>query len=218
MNFRKNLFYKFLENTLQPYVLSLIKEVNGTENIPKTGPFVVVANHESYIDPLLVKGYLSRDYRINVYYLTKIEAFDNPFKKYFFDSVGSIPVDRGAKDEDVLKGAVDVLKQNGIIGIFPEGTRSRDGKLHKGKTGAVRLALAAKCKILPIGINNTYELWPPNQKLPKRRKEVVVNIGKPISLDKYYDTPVTKELLRGLTDMVMAEIGKLCGQEYKVED
>ena len=214
MAFKRKLIYRFGKALLKPYVFHIIKSINNFENVPTEYPFIIVANHESYIDPVIIKEIFESYRKKCVFYLTKIESYNSPIKRYFFNSVGTIPLDRQKKDIQALNSAVEKLSEGEIIGLFPEGTRSRDGKLHTGKTGAVRLALIAKCPMLPIGIKNSYELWPPKKKLPSLKKIVIVNVGKPISLEEYYGKEVTKELLRKLTDDVMVEIGKLCGEEY----
>ena len=206
-----NLRYKLFASWLIPITLSFVKKIEGLENVPEGG-FVIAANHESYIDPLIIKALFDRNFGRVAYYLTKKEAYSNRFKKVFFDAVGTIPVDRQNHDAGALDEAVKKLKSGGIIGVFPEGTRSRDGKLHKGRTGAVRLALAANCPILPVGINDTFELWPPQKKLPMLKKEAVIKIGKPITFNT--NEEATKELLRSLTKQVMMEISKLSGQKY----
>ena len=219
MKMKHKIIYRFLEIITRPYTLGLINGIKGLDNVPKKGGFIIVANHESYLDPPIIKAMIDKYFKRIVYYLTKKEAYDKFFKKLFFDIVGTISVDRQKGDITALNEAIKTLKEGGIIGIFPEGTRSRDGKLHKGKTGAVRIALAAKYPIIPIGIQGTYELWPPHQKLPKRKKKVIISIGKPISLEKYYNQRVTKELLREVTDkIIMPEIAKLSNQIYDPKD
>ena len=205
---------KLFASWLIPITLSFVKEVEGLENAPEGG-FVIAANHESYIDPLIIKALFDRNFSRIVFYLTKKEAYGSLLKKFFFDSVGTIPVDRQKRDDGALEEAVKNLKSGGIAGVFPEGTRSKDGKLHKGKTGAVRLALAAQCPILPIGISNTFELWPPQKKFPRLEKEAVIKIGKPITINLH--EIATKEVLRSLTNNLMQKISELSGQEY-VED
>src|SRR3989344_424973 len=210
-----NLRYKLFASWLIPITLSFVKKIEGLENVPESG-VVIAANHESYIDPLIIKALFDRNFGRVAYYLTKKDVYSNPLKKFFFDSVGTIPVDRQKHDASALEEAVKKLKSGGIIGVFPEGTRSRDGKLHKGRTGAVRLALAANCPILPVGISDTFELWPPQKKLPRLKKEAVIKIGKPVTFNIHEEA--TKELLRSLTKEVMIEISKLSGQEYAEDE
>lgn len=210
----KTLRYKLVGAPLIPFTMHFVKQINGLENVPENGKFVVVANHESYIDPPIIKAIFDRNFNVVVHFLTKKEAYNNLFKNFFFESVGTIKVNRGKKDDDAIKLAVKKIKHGFPIGIFPEGTRSKDGNLHRGKTGAVRIALLAKCPIIPVGINNTYELWPPNRKFPKYKKEVVVNIGKPINLSKYHNKKISKKLLRKITDEIMIEISNLSNQKY----
>ena len=100
------------------------------------------------------------------------------------------------------------------MGIFPEGKRSLDGKIQKGKTGVVRIALGGRVPIIPMGITGAFEIMPIGKGIPKLKKSVKLKIGKPIYLDKYYKRKITKKLLRNITDEVMKEIAKLSGQRY----
>lgn len=194
--------------------LWLVTGIEGIGNVPNKRPFIIVANHASYLDPPIIKSIFDRYFGIIVVYLAKKEIYNNFAKKYFFNSSGTIPVDRQKGGKIALDAAIAKLKEGEVIGLFPEGTRSRDGKLHPGKTGAARLALSARCPIIPVGIINSYELWPPNKKLPKLRKMVVVKIGKPFTLDEYYKKRVTNELLHKITNGIMLRISRLSGQEY----
>lgn len=205
--------YRIMKLVLQPAVLSLVKEIEGIENVPGP-PFVIAANHISYMDPVIVKAVFSARFGWKVFYLAKKEMFQNPFKRFFFENIGTIPVDRNGKGDAAIESAARKIKEKDLIGIFPEGTRSLDGKLHRGRTGAVRIALKVKCPILPVGILNTLELWPRGRKLPRFRKIAVLRIGNPIRLDEYYRKRITKKLLREITDEVMLEISGLTGQEY----
>lgn len=211
---KHKLNYRFFSSFLVPFFLAFVKEIKGMDNVPHKVPYVIVVNHASYIDPGIIKAIFDRHFKKIVFYLTKKEVYNNFLKKFFFESAGTIQVDRQKHRNVALDAALKKLKEGEIIGLFPEGTRSRDGKLHQGKTGAVRLALFAKCPILPIGIKNTYELWPPHKKLPKFKKIVVVNIGKPIILDKFYNKKISKKLLDNITEDMMKTISKLSGQEY----
>ena len=210
----QKLFYRAAKFFLGPISLWFVAGIKGFDNIPNKGPFVIVANHSSYIDPVIIKVIFEKYFNKIVYYLSKKEVYNNFLKRFIFVSSSTIPVDREKPGKVTLDAALIKLREGNIIGLFPEGTRSRDGKLHRGKTGAVRLALAAKCAVLPIGIKNSYEIWPRSKLLPKFKKGIEVNIGKPISLEKYYKKRVTKTMLRQITKKIMLEVGKLSGQEY----
>ncbi|MDP6648233.1 MAG: lysophospholipid acyltransferase family protein [Candidatus Woesearchaeota archaeon] len=189
----------------------VIKEVKGLDNIPKNG-CIVASNHTSYLDPPLLGSYIATKLRIKVHYLGKEELFKSFIGKILHKSVETIPIDTTGKHKSWLSGASKYIKKKEIIGIFPEGGRSRDGKLQRGKTGVVRLALTTKSPVVPMGIKGTYELWPVHKKLFKIKKIVKVNIGKPIYFDRHYKRKITKKLLRKLTKKLMMEIARLSGQ------
>ena len=210
----RKLFQSFVQITLGNIVLLFVKNIKGAESIPQKGPFIVVANHASYIDPAISKALFDRKRGIVIYYLAKKEVFNNIFMKFFFESAGTIPVDREKKGKIALDCAISELKKGNVIGLFPEGTRTIDGKLHKGKTGAARLALSSRCPILPIGFVNSYELWPRTKMLPRFKRAIIVNIGKPFTLEKYYKRKITKKLLDEATDEIMLKIRELSGQDY----
>ena len=185
-----------------------VKEIRGMENIPKEG-CIIASNHVSYLDPSILGFTVSQKLNKKVHYLAKIELFRSFFSRAVHKLFEAIPVDRTSKSTLWIKEAKKYLRIGEVIGFFPEGFRSSDNKLKKGKTGAVRLALAAKAPIVPVGITGTYDLWPINKKFPKIKKIVRINIGKPIYYGKYYKKKITKSLLRELTNNLMSEIGKL---------
>ena len=190
-----------------------IKEVKGLDNIPKKG-CIVASNHTSYLDPPMLGSYIATKLRIKVHYLGKEELFKNFIGKILYKSFETIPIDTTGKHKSWLRCALKYIKKKEIIGIFPEGGRSCDGTIQRGKTGAVRLALAAKSPIVPVGIKGTYRIWPVHKKLFKMKKIAKVNIGKPIYFDRYYKRKITKKLLRQLTDKLMRDIAKLSGQRH----
>ena len=206
--------YPIAKIILPPIFNIWITEINGLENIPKNGPFIIAANHESYMDHLIIVKTFVVHLNKKIHFLAKKEHFNNRLKSLWHRWAGAIPLDRDARGTETLKWAIEALKHGKIIGIHPEGTRSLTGKLQKGKTGAVRLALAAKVPIIPIGLIGTFEILPKGKYIPKL-KRATMNIGKPLYLDKYYNKKITKRLLRGITDDIMKEIAKLCNQEYK---
>ena len=210
----KNLSESFIYGVFCNIFCSLfVKEVNGIENIPK-GAVILASNHSSYLDiPSLSLGVYHLTKR-KVRYIAKKELFYNPLMRYILEIGRAIPVDRSKKDENVFEEAIKFLKKREVIVIYPEGTRTLTGKIQKGKTGVARLALWAKVPVVPVGIKGTFELMPSGRILPKFKKSIIVNIGKPIYFDKYHSKKVTKKLIRGITDTVMKNIANLAGQEY----
>jgi 1-acyl-sn-glycerol-3-phosphate acyltransferase len=128
-----------------------------------------------------------------------------------------IPIDRegGEKAQVALDAAENVLQRGELFGIFPEGTRSRDGMLYKGKTGAARLAIKLDCPIFPVGIVGTREIQPPDAKLPRVGGRVSITIGKPITPARYAQRSDDHLVLREMTDEVMFEIQSMTGQQYR---
>ena len=128
-----------------------------------------------------------------------------------------IPIDRegGEKAQAALNAAENVLQRGELFGIFPEGTRSRDGMLYKGKTGAARLAIKLDCPIFPVGIIGTREIQPPDAKVPRVGGHVKITIGKPILPERYAQRSDDHLVLREMTDEVMFEIQSMTGQQYR---
>jgi 1-acyl-sn-glycerol-3-phosphate acyltransferase len=195
-------------------VLRLIfrPKAKGLENIPKDGPAILVANHQSFLDdlllPLVVPGR-------KVVFLAKADYFDKWYLRWFFKGANVIPVRRESHSasEDALRAGVKALGENKLVGIFPEGTRSPDGRLYRGKTGVARMALEARVPVIPVAISGTYELMPYDRKVPKAGR-VQLRFGKPLRFDRHYETPADRFVLRSVTDEIMYEIMLLSGQEY----
>ncbi len=153
----------------------------------------------------------------NISFVGKSEYLDSWKTRKLFPALGMIPIHRGGgeKSNIALDAAEQVLHRGELFGIFPEGTRSRDGMLYKGKTGAARLALKIGCPIFPVGIVGTKEIQPPDAKLPKLGGHVSITIGKPVSPDRYAHRSDDHLLLREMTDEVMFEIQSITGQQYR---
>ena len=148
--------YLITKLTIIPLVKLWVGKVNCIENLPK-GAFIVAANHASYMDHLIIAGYIISHLNKKVHFLAKKEHFDNIFKKAWHTYAGAIPLDRKKGGKEALIWAVKSLKQGKIIAIHPEGTRSLTGKLQKAKTGVAKLALKAKVPVIPIGLIGTFE-------------------------------------------------------------
>ncbi|MCU0269575.1 MAG: 1-acyl-sn-glycerol-3-phosphate acyltransferase [Acidimicrobiales bacterium] len=187
-------------------------EVEGLENVPVTGPAIIAPNHVSVLDSFFVPLALPR----RITYVGKAEYMDSWKTKYLFPAMGMIPIDRAGGDasKGALDAAAGVLGRGELFGIYPEGTRSRSGKLHKGHTGVARLALRCRCPIVPVGLQGTVEVMPPDARLPEVFRHVRVRFGRPVDVTRYLDRLDDRLVLRQITDEVMYEIRELSGQEY----
>jgi 1-acyl-sn-glycerol-3-phosphate acyltransferase len=187
--------------------------IEGFENIPSDGPAILCPNHISFFDSVFTMVYAGRQ----ISFVGKAEYMDSWKTKYLFPALGMIPIDRsgGSKSEGALKAAEEVLQRGELFGIYPEGTRSRDGMLYKGHTGAARLALKLGCPIIPVGIIGTREIQPPDTFFPKTGLACTVKFGKPIDPLRYAERGGDHLVLREITDELMFEIRDLTGQEYR---
>ncbi len=188
--------------------------VEGLENIPATGPAIIAPNHLSVHDSTVLLGVLPRVTR----FIGKAEYVDDWQTRFAFLALGNIPVDRANPDSGAaaIDAAAAVLEAGDLFGIFPEGTRSRDGLLHKGKTGVARLALRTGAPIIPTGLIGTDEMQQPNDPITVLRfgKEVTVRFGEPMPVDRYASRPDQTLAPRQMTDDLMFEISQLSGQTY----
>lgn len=187
-------------------------EVDGTENIPARGGAIVAPNHLSVIDHFVVGAALPR----RITYVGKAEYMDSWKTRYIFPALGMIPIDRGGGSaaDRALSAAARLVESGELFGIYPEGTRSRDGDLHKGHTGVARLALRTGAPIIPTGLIGTNEVQPPDRAAPKVFACMRVRFGRPIDVSRYRDRAEDRMVLRQITDEVMYEIRGLSGQNY----
>lgn len=206
--------YSIGKRLICPIFEIYIKKVKGLENTPKDRNFIVVANHESYIDHPFIICTLVKYLNKKIHFLSKKEHFSNPIKAAWHRYAGAIPLDRQAGGKKALRWAIKALKQGKIIAIHPEGTRTLTGKLQRGRTGIARLVLAAHVPVLPMGIIDTFEILPKGKYIPKFKKGTL-NIGKLMYFNKYYNKKINKKLLREITDKVMKEIARLSKQKYE---
>jgi 1-acyl-sn-glycerol-3-phosphate acyltransferase len=186
--------------------------LEGFDLLPATGPAILCPNHVSFLDSAFLMLHVPR----NISFVGKAEYMDSWKTKYLFPAMGMIPIDRsgGDRSQAALDTAERVLARGELFGIFPEGTRSRDGILHKGRTGAARLALKVGCPIYPVGMIGTREIQPPDAKVPKLGGACTIKIGRPIDVERYRDRGDARLVLRQITDELMFEIRELTGQEY----
>jgi 1-acyl-sn-glycerol-3-phosphate acyltransferase len=184
----------------------------GLDNVPQSGPAIVCPNHISFLDSPFLMWTLPR----KLTFVGKAEYLDSWKTKYLFPAVGMIPLDRsgGEASKQALDLARQVLERGELFGIYPEGTRSRSGKLHKGHTGAARLSIETGAPIIPVGVRGTDQIQPPEAKLPRLFKACEIRFGRPILPSRYGDRADDRLVLREMTDDVMFEIRELSGQEY----
>ena len=186
--------------------------LEGFDRLPTDGPAILCPNHVSFLDSAFLMLMVPR----RISFVGKAEYMDNWKTKFLFPAMGMIPIDRSGGDRSTaaLDAAEGVLRRGELFGIFPEGTRSRDGLLYKGHTGAARLAFKVGCPIYPVGVVGTREIQPPDAKMPKLRQECSIRIGRPVRPERFkrHDEHYG---LRQMTDEVMFEIRELSGQEYR---
>jgi len=189
----------------------------GVRNVPRRGPVILAGNHLSFSDHFFGPLPVPR----KVIFLGKAEYFTGRglkglLTKAFFAGVGVIPVDRGGGEasEAALTTGLRVLAAGRVLGIYPEGTRSPDGRLYRGKTGVARLAIESQAPVVPCAMVGTFEFQPPGQLKPNRKIRPGVKFGPPLDFSQYRDRQADKETLRAVTDEIMHAIAKLSGQEY----
>jgi 1-acyl-sn-glycerol-3-phosphate acyltransferase len=206
----KAILYPFLRIVFRPWA-------EGTENVPREGPAIIAGNHLSFSDHFFGPLPLPR----KVVFLAKAEYFTGRgikglFSKGFMRGMGVIPMDRagGAASERALRTGLRLLAEGNLLGIYPEGTRTPDGRLYRGKTGVARLALEARVPVIPCAMVGTFELQPPGKILPRLQFRPGVRFGEPLDFSRYYGMESDLLVLRAVTDEIMYALMSLSGQEY----
>lgn len=210
--------YFILKNFLLGPLLRVLFRpwVRGMENIPASGAAILASNHLSFSDSI----FLPLQTRRPVVFLAKSEYFTGrglkgALTRWFFKSTGQLPIDRsgGKASEASLNTGLGVLEQGSLLGIYPEGTRSPDGRLYRGRTGIARMVLEAKVPVIPVAMIDTEKVQPIGQKMPKIRRIGIV-VGKPLDFSRFDGMEGDRIVLRAVTDEIMYELRKLSGQEY----
>jgi 1-acyl-sn-glycerol-3-phosphate acyltransferase len=205
--------YWVVKAILTPIVRLLVRvHVEGRENVPKRGPVILASNHRSFLDSIFIPMVLRR----RVTFVAKAEYFDDPKTAWFFRGCGQIPIRRegGSASERALLSATEVLEEGKVFGIYPEGTRTRDGLLHRGHTGVARLSLKCNVPIVPVGLIGSDAVQPIDAKMPRLFRHVTIRFGAPIDPARYRGREHDRMALRELTDELMYEICQLSGYEY----
>ncbi|MFF5668044.1 lysophospholipid acyltransferase family protein [Streptomyces griseofuscus] len=212
------MFYYLLKYVLLGPLLRLVfrPQIEGLDHVPATGPAIIAGNHLSFSDHFLMPAILKR----RITFLAKAEYFTGPGIKgrltaFFFRSAGQIPVDRSGKEagQAAIREGLGVLDKGELLGIYPEGTRSHDGRLYKGKVGVAVMALRAGVPVIPCAMIGTFEAQPPGRTLPRVRP-VTIRFGKPLDFSRFAGMEQQKAVLRAVTDEIMYAILTLSEQEY----
>ncbi len=212
------MFYWFLKWIAIGPLLRLVfrPETEGIENVPTEGPVILASNHLSYADWLFMPLTLSR----KVTFVAKAEYFTTPgfkgwLQRRFFSGAGQVPIDRSSGDSaaGALMSAKRILAAGDVFGIYPEGTRSHDGRLYRGKTGVARLAIETGVPVIPTGVVGTDRIAPPGKKFGRWTRPVV-RFGKPLDFSRYEGMENDRYILRSITDEIMYELMALSGREY----
>ena len=210
--------YFILKNLVLGPLLRLIFRpwVRGMENIPSNGAVILASNHLSFSDSI----FLPLQSRRPVVFLAKSEYFTGKgikgaLVRWFFKATGQLSIDRsgGKASEASLNTGLGVLSQGLVLGIYPEGTRSPDGKLYRGRTGIARMALESKVPVIPVAMIDTEKVQPIGKRFPRIRRVGIV-VGAPLDFSRFDGMEGDRIVLRAVTDEIMYELAKLSGQEY----
>jgi 1-acyl-sn-glycerol-3-phosphate acyltransferase len=211
-------FYTFMSRVVAPILRLIFRpRVEGLENVPTDGPLIVAANHLSFIDSFIIPLSIPRP----VTYVAKASYFEGKglkgrFVRWFLTTLGHVPIQRGAQRAAMgaLEQAVGIVEAGGAFAIYPEGTRSKDGRLYRGRTGVGWLVLATGARVLPVGLAGTEKIQPVGTGRPRiLAPRPTVRIGKPLDFGHYSELPPAKAR-RAVTDDIVAAIQELTGQEY----
>jgi 1-acyl-sn-glycerol-3-phosphate acyltransferase len=211
-------FYWILKNgLLGPLLRTVFRPwVKGADNIPKSGAAIVVCNHVSFVDSVFLPLVLPRQ----MSFLAKSDYFTGKgikgfFVRTFMTAAGQLPIDRagGKASEASLNTGLRVISEGRLLGIYPEGTRSPDGRMYRGRTGVARMVLEAQVPVIPTAVIGTKDVMPLGAKMPKV-KRVGVIVGKPLDFSRFHGMDSDRFVLRAITDEIIYEMNRLSQQEY----
>ena len=205
--------YWVLKAVLTPLLRFFFRvRVEGAEHIPTSGGAILASNHISFCDSIFLPLVLRR----RITFVAKAEYFEKKKTAWFFRAVGQIPIKRegGSASQRALASAAEVLDNGGLFGIYPEGTRSPDGRLYRGHTGVARLGLQCKVPVFAVAMVGTREAQPIGQVMPKLFMPITVRISPAMHFDQYEDRADDPAVLRQITDEIMFELRELSEQEY----
>jgi 1-acyl-sn-glycerol-3-phosphate acyltransferase len=212
------LFYWLMKNwVIGPLLTTVFRPwIVGLENVPKTGPAIIVCNHLSFVDSIFLPLMVDRQ----MAFLAKSDYFTGRGIKgwvvrLFMTSAGQLPIDRsgGKASEASLNSGLQVLAEGKVLGIYPEGTRSPDGRMFRGRTGVARMILEAHVPVIPVAVVDTEKVMPLGSNFPKVHK-VGIRVGKPLDFSRFKGMESDRFVLRSITDEIIYEMNKLSGQEY----
>ena len=205
--------YRMMKAVLGPVLRLLFKvRVEGIEHVPVGGPVILASNHLSFSDSIFLPLVLKR----RVTFVAKAEYFEQRKTAWFFKMMGQIPIKRGggAASARALESAKDVLMADGVFGIYPEGTRSPDGRLYKGRTGVARLALDCHAPVIAVAMIGTREAQPIGQVKPNFGSPITIKFSAPLDFSRFGTRRDDPLALRQVTDEIMFELRELSGQDY----
>jgi 1-acyl-sn-glycerol-3-phosphate acyltransferase len=212
------MFYWFMKNLVAGPILKTVFRpwVTGLDNIPKSGGVILASNHLSFIDSVFLPLVIDR----RIFFLAKSDYFSGKgfkgfFTKAFMNGTGMLPIDRsgGKASEASLNTGLRVLHEGEVLGIYPEGTRSPDGKMYRGRTGVARMILEGDVPVVPVAMIDTEKVMPIGTRIPKVRRIGIV-IGEPLDFSRFKGMESDRFILRSITDEIMYELNRLSGQEY----
>ena len=212
------MFYWLMKHwVIGPLMMTVFRPwVTGLENMPKTGPVIVVCNHLSFVDSVFLPLVIERQ----MAFLAKSDYFTGRglkgfFIRFFMTSAGQLPIDRsgGKASEASLNSGLAVLAEGKVLAVYPEGTRSPDGRMFRGRTGVARMVVEANVPVIPVAVVDTDKVMPLGSKFPSVHKVGVI-VGTPLDFSRFQGMESDRFVLRSITDEIIYEMNKLSGQEY----